>query len=231
MGSVYKKTVTKPLPPEAEIIEKNNGQFAKWKDHRGKIHSDPITTGRDGQPRIRVEAKTYTAKYRDGLGIIHEHATGCRGKRAAEMVLAKLEEESEKVRSGVLSSVESEMSKYRDTLLIEHINDYIAHQKARGINPQWVKDTHSRLLRLCHECNMNRLSDLTADALERWILNKAEYDERAGKPMGARTRNAYRGSAVGFGNWLLKKKRILANTFLAVPKRTKKLTADERGGL
>ena len=70
MGSVYKKAVTKPLPPDAEIVTKKKGQCAQWKNRRGKTYSAPLTTGRDGKPRIRVEAKTYTAKYRDGLGVV-----------------------------------------------------------------------------------------------------------------------------------------------------------------
>jgi len=218
MGSVYKKAVTKPLPPDAEIVTRKKGQYAQWKDRRGKTYSAPITTGRDGKPRIRVEAKTYTAKYRDGLGVVHEHATGCRGKRAAEMVLAKLEEEAEKVKAGVLTSVESEMSKHRDTSLLEHVDEYITHQTAKGVNAQRVKSTKSRLLRLAEQCNLRRLTDISADALERWMLEKAEYDDRTKKPMGAGARNGYRESAIGFGNWLVRKKRIPANPFADVPK-------------
>jgi hypothetical protein len=218
MGSVYKKAVTKPLPPDAEIVTKKKGQCAQWKNRRGKTYSAPITTGRDGKPRIRVEAKTYTAKYRDGLGVVHEHATGCRGKRAAEMVLAKLEEEAEKVKAGVLTSVESEMSKHRDTPLLEHVDEYITHQSAKGVNAQRVKSTKSRLLRLAEQCNLRRLTDISADALERWMLEKAEHDDRTKKPMGAGARNGYRESAIGFGNWLVKKKRIPANPFSDVPK-------------
>ena len=218
MGSVYKKTATKPLPPGAEFVIKKNGQCAQWTDRRGKTHSAPITTGRDGQPRIRVEARTYTAKYRDGLGVVHEHATGCRGKRAAEMVLGKLEEEAEKVRAGVLSSVESEMSKHRDTPLSDHIDEYITHQAAKGVHPQRVKNTKSRLQRLAEQCNLRRLTDISADALERWMLDKAEHDDRTKKPMGAGARNGYREAAIGFGNWLVTKKRMPTNPFSDVPK-------------
>ena len=54
------------------------------------------------------------------------------------------------------------------------------------------------------------------------MLDKAEYDDRAKGPMGAGTRNGYREAAIGFGNWLLKRKRISANQFLDVPKADKK---------
>jgi len=88
MGRVFKKTVTKPVPPTAEIVAKKNGDHAQWTDRRGKKYSAPVVTGQDGKPRIRVVAKTYTAKYRDGSGVICEHATGCRAKRSAETTWA-----------------------------------------------------------------------------------------------------------------------------------------------
>jgi len=156
------------------------------------------------------------------MGIVREYATGCRAKRSAEMVLAKLEQEAEKIRAGLLTAVESEISKHRDTPLAEHIAHYIDHQTARGIHPQRVRNTRNRLQRLAADCRLHRLADLTADALERWMLDKAEYDDRAKGPMGAGTRNGYREAAVGFGNWLLKRKRIPVNPLLDVPKADKK---------
>jgi hypothetical protein len=36
MGSVFKKAFTKPLPPEAEIIERKGLIFARWRDASGK---------------------------------------------------------------------------------------------------------------------------------------------------------------------------------------------------
>jgi len=218
MGSVKRKTYTRTWPTGAKIVTKKGGKYAEWFDRNGKKHCDPVTTGRDGKPRIRVESGTYTAIYCDGRGITQEHATGCRGKRAAEMVLAKLEQEAEKVKAGVLSSVESEMSKHRDTPLLEHVDEYITHQSAKDVNAQRVKSTKSRLLRLAEQCNLRRLTDISADALERWMLEKAEHDDRTKKPMGAGARNGYRESAIGFGNWLVRKKRIPANPFSDVPK-------------
>ena len=218
MGHVKRKTFTRPLPARAEIISKKGGEYAQWLDRNGKKQSAPVTAGRNGSPRVRIEARTYTAIYRDGRGLTREHATGCRAKRSAETVLAKLEQEAEKVRSGILSATESEMAKHQNTPLSEHIDNYIDHQTAKGVNSQRVRNTRSRLLRLADECNMNRLSDLTGDTLERWLLDKAEHDDRTKKPMGAGARNGYREAAIGFGNWLVKKKRIKTNPFSEVPK-------------
>ena len=218
MGHVTRKQYTRPLPDGAKIVTKKGGNCAEWIDRNEKKCSAPMMVGRDGKPRIRIRSTSYTAIYRDGLGVIRQHATGCRSKRSAEMVLAKLEQETEKIRAGVLTSAECEMSKHRDTPLSEHIANYIDHQAARSVHPQRVKNTRNRLLRLVEECNLHRLADLTTDALERWLLEKAEHDKRTGGPMGAGTRNGYREAAIGFGNWLVKRKRILTNPLFTVPK-------------
>ena len=78
MGTVFRKTVTKPLPNEVEIFTRKSERFARWKDGKGKKKTAPLTTGRDGSDRIVLTVGTYTAKYRDGQGIVREVATGCR---------------------------------------------------------------------------------------------------------------------------------------------------------
>ena len=68
MGSVYKKTFTKPLPEGAEILTRKGERLARWKDAKGKTRTAPITVPKKGknagQDRIVNVAGTYTAKYR-----------------------------------------------------------------------------------------------------------------------------------------------------------------------
>lgn len=75
MGTVFKKTTTRPVPDGAEIVVKDGKRVARWRV-RGKLRSAPLTTGADGQPRIATRAATYTAKYRDHTGAVVEQATG-----------------------------------------------------------------------------------------------------------------------------------------------------------
>src|SRR4029077_9441758 len=91
MGSVFKKTVTRPLPPGAEIITREGVRLARWRDRKGKTRTAPVMTGNDGADRIRDESGTYVARYRDGDGIVVEVSTKCRDKTAAQSVLADLE--------------------------------------------------------------------------------------------------------------------------------------------
>jgi len=87
MGTVYRKTVTKPLPAGAKIIVRKGERFAQWQDAKKKTRTAPATTGQDGADRIVVTARTFMAKYRDGSGIVREVATGCRDETAARRCL------------------------------------------------------------------------------------------------------------------------------------------------
>ena len=100
MGSVFKKTATKPLPAGAKIIVRKGQRLAEWLDAKEKRRTAPVTVGKDGTDRIVITAKTYTAKYRDGSGMVQEVATGCRDESAARSLLTDLERRAEKVKGG-----------------------------------------------------------------------------------------------------------------------------------
>ena len=85
MGSIRKATFTKAIPEGAELFTRKGQQFARWQPARGKARTAPVRMI-DGQPRIVITAKTYTAKYRDAAGIIQHVATGCRDEQAARSI-------------------------------------------------------------------------------------------------------------------------------------------------
>jgi hypothetical protein len=78
MGSVFKKTVSRALPIGAKIIIRKGQRSAEWQDAKQKRRTAPVTVGKDGTDRLVITARTYTAKYRDGSGLVKEVATGCR---------------------------------------------------------------------------------------------------------------------------------------------------------
>ena len=221
MGSVYKKTVTKRVPAGAKIIVRKGQRLAEWKPAKGKTKTAPLTTGRDGTDRIVVTPRTYTAKYRDGSGVVREVATGCRDESAARSVLAKLERRAELVKGEVLSAAEDAIIDHQSVPLADHIDAFIDHQKAKGLSRR-VNDTRSQLKRIAAECGFRRLADLNATALERWLLDRKTED------MSAATRNEYRGAWLTFCNWCstTKPARLLNNPFAKVPKAD--ATADRR---
>src|SRR5487761_1456917 len=181
MGTVFKKTVTRPLPADAEIITRKGQRLARWK-RNGKTRMAPVIVGRDGSERIADTASTYTCKFRDGNGIVTELASGCRDADAARAVLAELERRAELVKAGVVTAAEN----------FDAYGDYLLTQGASKAHRDNVR---RQLKRLAAECPFSKLADLGRDALEKWLAVQA----KAG--MGARTRNTYVAAVVAFANW------------------------------
>jgi len=212
MGSVFKKTVTRPLPAGAELFTKRGEQFARWKPPKGRTKTAKVTTGKDGSLRIVEESATYIAKYRDGSGLICEVSTGCRDEDAARSVLGKLERRAELVKSEVISTAEAATADHQGTLIADHFEVYHQHRTAKGLNAVRIANTKARLKRLADECRFTRLSELTADALTKWLAIQHT------KKMSAGNRNEYRQELVGFGNWCVETNRLSVNPFANVPK-------------
>ncbi len=211
MGAVFKKTATKPLPAGAKIIVRKGERLAEWIDAKEKRRSAPLTVGKDGTDRIVITARTYTAKYRDGSGIVREVATGCRDESAARSILGKLERRAVLVKGEVLTAAEDAIIDHQGTPLADHIAAFIDHQKAKGVSRR-VKDTLSQLRRVAADCGFRRLADLDATALERWLL------DRKADGMSAGTMNQYRSAWVAFGNWCARNGRLLGNPLSVLPK-------------
>ncbi len=214
MGTVFRKTVTRPLPAGAELFMRKGERFARWKDHKGKTRTAPLTIGKDGQNRIADTAATFTAKYRDGQNVVREVATGCKDETAARSVLADLERRAELVKANVLTVNEDAVSDHQATPLPVHFDAYGNHQKVKGLNATRIKNTKTRLNRLATECHFKRLADLNADALAHWLAAQASLKT----PMSPGTRNEYRQELVGFGNWCVKTRRLMSNPFRDVPR-------------
>lgn len=219
MGSVFKKTYTKPMPSSAEILVRKGERLARWKS-KGKARTAPLTTGLDGTERLLVTAATYTAKYRDGSGVVKEVATGCRDEAAARSVLTELERRAERVKSKLITAAEDKIADHQPTPLAEHVAAYAGHLLAAGTTKVHREGYARSLRRVAAECSFGRLSDLNAESLERWL------SEREGEGMSARTRNAYREAAVGFCNWCIGSRRLTSNPFSGVAKANQK--ADPR---
>jgi hypothetical protein len=103
MGTLFRRTVRRPFPQSAVIVEKNGQTFARWKS-RGKSHTAPVTEADDGTRCVTVETGTYYGRYRDHAGRPVERSTGCRDETNARQKLAKWEREAEQVRAGVLDA-------------------------------------------------------------------------------------------------------------------------------
>jgi integrase len=212
MGTVYRKTYTKPLPANADTFSRSGKRYAKWKNHRNKPRTALMTSGKNGSNRIVVKAGTFTAKYRDGAGVVVEKATGCRDETAARSVLADLVRRAELVKANVLTAVEDAVSDHQNTSLAEHVAAYLVHLEAEGTCVDHRGNVQRCLNRIADDCRFLKLADMNVDAFERWLVWMTK------EGMGARTKNLHRASAVAFCNWCVAAGRMTVNPFSKVKK-------------
>ena len=210
MGSVFRKTATKPLPTGAKIIVRKGKELAEWVDGKGKRRTAPVTKGRDGSTRIVITARTYTAKFRDGSGIVREVATGCRDESAARSILTELERRAEKVKGKLITAAEDRMIDHQKTLLSEHLEAYLVHLRAEGDSDVHISDTRRLASKVIADCGFARLSDVDQESVEKWLV------QREAEGMGARTRNSYRQAVRGLCEWCVETRRLAANPLARV---------------
>jgi integrase len=204
MASVFKKVVTRPLPEGAELFVRKDEQFARWRVN-GKPRTAPVIVGKNGELRIRTEAATYTARYRDGSNVLREVATGCRDKTAAESVLADLVKRAERVRGGILSQGDANAIDHQLTPLTQVLDSYIAHLRAKGRSSTHVADCKRLALRAFDGCGCNTLRDLAGEPLEQWLVKLLEGG------VSPRTRNSYLQAVRGFCRWCVQSGRLTAD--------------------
>ncbi len=212
MGRIFKKPITRPLPDGAEIVTRQGGRVATWRDSRGKLRTAPITVGRDGSLRIRDRSKTYFARYRDGNGDLVEVSTQCRDETAARQVLANLERRAERVRAGLMTATEERIADHLATPITQHVAAYVESMRLRGIVPMHRENVRRQLERILADCHFVRLSDLNRASLERWMGQEAD------RGRSARSRNAHRAAILAFANWCVSNGRLASNPLLGIAK-------------
>jgi integrase len=212
MGSVFKKAVTRPLPPGAEFITRQGVRLARWRVSKGKLRTAPLTTGRDGSERLRDESNTYFARYRDGNGIVVEVPTGCRDESAARQVLADLERRAERVRAGLLSPAEARTAEHLATPIGWHVDAFVASLEAGGATPKHVSETRRILRHVLEGCEFRTLADLERSAVEHWL------NRRRSEGTSARTRNVDLIAINALGNWCVANGRLIMNPFRGISK-------------
>ncbi len=208
MARVYKKPLYRPVPTGARIVVKNGKKIAHWTVGGQECSAEYVET-KNG-PRIVVESEYFIARYTDATGRFRERSTGCRDQRAAEHKLNGWLREIEKVKAGILSQEEFEVGRRLAEPIEKHLVDFEQHLKAKGATARYIRETLSRIRKVCDGCKFERMADMTSTGFLRW-LNRHEG-------MGPRTRNGYREVMQTFSNWAVKSDCLSSNPFQKVPK-------------
>ena len=208
MGSIFHKTLTRPLSPKMEIIGRGKKRKARWRGN-GEWLESPVVVRADKTEHVRVKTTTYYAKYRDGDGRVKVVATGCKDRRSAEQFLGRLERDADRVKSGIATSDEIRQAKHKTGPIEDHVLAYLGTFRGSEAHR---KDTGRCLARLIQEFHWGSLADMRRDELETWLASET----RSGR--SARSRNAHHTALVSFCNWCVMVKRLAANPFVKIAK-------------
>ena len=152
-------------------------------------------------------------------GIIQERSTGCRSKEAARVKRSEFVKESERIAAGVMTKEETELSGWRQSMVVDATQDYEQYQTDKGNVASKIKTTKTYLTTDADACGFVVLADLVPDRLQRHLDSIFTEDN------GPATLNQHVAAWVAFGNWLSGKrirgkrpnwngqKRIVKNPF------------------
>ncbi len=214
MARLIRKKHTRKLPDGATLAKKAGKQVARWVDRHG--HKQEAELSSDGKNIIRTSPLWY-ARYRDADGVVRRVSTGCRDKQAAQHWLDKRLAEVDKIRSGIITALESKIAGHVATPMAGHIVDYLEYLRAKTKGGRPTSSGHlanrkKQLARLSSECGLKRLSDITRAKMIRWMNRQADKAD-----MTPRTLNAYRAALMAFCNWAVTEERLATNPLKGLP--------------
>ena len=228
VGSVFRRTLHRPVPQSATLTEKNGQTFARWRV-RGKMVTAPVTEAA-GTRTVAVETGTYYARFKDHTGRTIDRATGCRDETNARQKLAAWEKETEQVRVGVFKAGDLDTARAAADPIEPHLAAYLQSLVVAEVSDVYRTNAGRAVRRLRDELALAALRDLRREKVEPWFADAIADD------MGAATRNYYRQSIVSFANWLVATKQLREHDLAGIPladrrldprRQRRALTADE----
>ncbi len=196
MATVYRKTVTREIPKDAERFTKKGIEFVRFKA-KGKTKSAKVVIGNGGQQRMSLSVGTYIIKFRDHLGIVHEKPTGCRDEGAARNMLAEIVRREELLLSKIITQSEVNQAEQQRLPTVEHLEFYLQSMRSAGRSQNHIADMKQKVHRLVQECEFSRLVDINREGMENWLVGCTQ------EGMAPRTRNAYLQAIRSFLNWCI----------------------------
>ena len=161
---------------------------------------------------IYKRGRRYHIEYFDASGIRRRKSSGTTDYRTAQRIANDLESQVALRREGIISTKSDQYAKHDRTSLRQHVDAYVQHCEQAGRAVTSVKEKKRHLNHFLTETGASRLSDVTADLLERNL--RAMLD----RGLSARSVNYRRGELIALMNWAEKTGRIDRNPVKVVPK-------------
>ncbi len=237
MASLFKQTITRPLPAGAELFTRNGERFARW-TVRGKARTAKVT-GTGDALRVQLESGTWYVRLRLANDEQVDVPTGCRDKSAAASRMAELVQEQERIRGGVITQREANTAKHGHRVFAETVTAFNESMTARGCSKDCAKEWKALLLADGAAMGWRTLRDMNRADFERYLSMRAVTPKDPDKPestMGARRHNVHVTAFTAFGAWCARQGYVKVNPFTGTVKRDERadrrhirraLTADE----
>jgi len=201
MASVYKRTRRKPIPPNAEIVERRGKRLAQWVS-RGRKRRAELTP--DGAA-VLIRDPNYTISWFTWQGK-RRKLNGGPDKDAAEALGAKLEAEEMQRRRGLIDPRQEKTAAEGRRPLAEHLADFRKSLEGKGDTPEHIDLTMARLVRIVESCRVERVADLGPSAVAAAVASLHSSG------LSLRTCNGYLRAMKTFSRWLWRDGRTPQDT-------------------
>lgn len=175
MPKPFKLHSTRPLPADADIVDRDGKLHVRLKD-RGRAIFCPLT--KDGRNYLRP-SKCWYFKCRDGHGTV-KRFKGFSDLKATEQLAAETERKVARVRVGIIDPSEEHARRS----LIDHLNDYAAHLEAKGNVAAHNRASVAKVSAIMNGCGFVYPPDLDAGKVTAWLADLRRTGPVADLPPG-----------------------------------------------
>jgi integrase len=157
-----------------------------------------IVTDKVTGKKVEKESKKWYARYCDVLGI-ERYKPLSTDYQIAQKMFNQILERLELEKAGILDPTEAEMKKP----ILEHLDGYEKHLKAKNNSPRHVVDTIRRIKRLIADRRILTLLDFKAAAVEEFLTYLRDEEQ-----LSLQTCNHHLRSFKAFSRWMVNNERL-----------------------
>ena len=154
---MFRKTVTRNLPPGAKIVTKGGIKIARWMTAKGEQKECEVNSS----GRIVESTGTWYASYLGSSGAVLTVSLETANDKMAARRFAELTKKSALIRSGDLNAAEAHKSQVQDTLLEELIKDFGCWMSGNGRTKAHIAQTVRAVRGLIQSVGWKRVRDIT----------------------------------------------------------------------
>ncbi len=209
------KRELKADPSRLSIVE----TVARWRDRSGDLVVGVVVGGN----RVRMESATWSARYRDGDGIVQTVSIGCRDKTVAAAMLSELETTADRVKRGVFTSSNLSTALASKSSINGHVEAYVEHLKhshgkgkRQRVSAKHLVNVKRSIERIVADCGFKTLQEIKRDEVQRWV-SRCLQDATA--DWSNRTINSHVEGLKAFCAWCIdsKPRRLTSNPLSRFP--------------